>query len=125
MWIILFLVNGRMFCFFGFVFIVILNFMMLCRLFLNFVNWIVIVLVFSWWLILNISFGRRVFDIMFLLFLVLLYIMFFKVCSIIIKIRVILLNLFIICEIKLLWYFIFLVFKIIKILVFCIVCKIY
>lgn len=125
MWIILFLVNGRMFCFFGFVFIVILNFMMLCRLFLNFVNWIVIVLVFSWWLILNISFGRRVFDIMFLLFLVLLYIMFFKVCSIIIKIRVILLNLFIICENKLLWYFIFLVFKIIKILVFCIVCKIY
>lgn len=125
MWIILFLVNGRMFCFFGFVFIVILNFMMSCRLFSNFVNWIVIVLVFSWWLILNISFGRRVFDIMFLLFLVLLYIMFFKVCSIIIKIRVILLNLFIICENKLLWYFIFLVFKIIKILVFCIVCKIY
>lgn len=114
-----------MFCFFGFVFIVILNFMMLCKLFLNFVNWIVIVLVFSWWLILNILFGCRVFDIMFLLFLVLLYIMFVKVCSIIIKIRVILLNLFIICENKLLWYFIFLEFKIIKILVFCIVCKIY
>lgn len=125
MWIILFLVNGRTFCFFGFVFIVILNFMMLCRLFLNFVNWIVIVLVFSWWLILNILFGCRVFNIMFLLFLVLLYIMFVKVCSNIIKIVIILLNLFIICENELLWYFIFLKFKIIKILVFCIVCKIY